>query len=240
MEDITSVCAGLVTVDEESSIIRLVHYTTQEYFERIRLEWNPSAQEEIAVAYLTCLSFDTFRTGSRANDESFEQKLADNVFFDYSSHYWSEHIRPIEKTIPPLALAFLCDEALVNCTIQAVSALNYEYEGPNRISGLHLTARYGLLYLTETLLIGEYGESNIEADSKDEDGRTPLSWAAENGHEAVVKLLLETGKVDVDSKDEYGGWTLCGTYLRAMLHMRLRTQVDEVETRLSASALTGI
>ena len=32
-----------------------------------------------------------------------------------------------------------------------------------------------------------------------------LSWAARNGHEAVVKLLLETGKADVDSKDkEYG------------------------------------
>ena len=34
IEDIVSVCAGLVTVDEESNIIRLVHYTTQEYFER--------------------------------------------------------------------------------------------------------------------------------------------------------------------------------------------------------------
>jgi hypothetical protein len=33
-EDMVSVCAGLVTIDEESDIIRLVHYTTQEYFEQ--------------------------------------------------------------------------------------------------------------------------------------------------------------------------------------------------------------
>jgi ankyrin repeat protein len=35
-------------------------------------------------------------------------------------------------------------------------------------------------------------------------GRTPLSWAAGSGHEAVVKVLLATEKVDVGSKDDYG------------------------------------
>ena len=30
---------------------------------------------------------------------------------------------------------------------------------------------------------------DVVANSKDENGRTPLSWAAEGGHEAVVKLL---------------------------------------------------
>jgi ankyrin repeat protein len=30
----------------------------------------------------------------------------------------------------------------------------------------------------------------VDVDSKDEDyGRTPLSWAAANGHETVVQLL---------------------------------------------------
>ncbi|KAN0068626.1 hypothetical protein V8E54_013350 [Elaphomyces granulatus] len=47
----------------------------------------------------------------------------------------------------------------------------------------------------------------VEIDIKDNYGQTPLSWAATNGNEAVVKLLLETGKVEVDSQDKTGGRT---------------------------------
>jgi len=39
----------------------------------------------------------------------------------------------------------------------------------------------------------------VDADSKDNGGRTPLSYAAEN-----VQILLDTGKVDVDLKDKDG------------------------------------
>ncbi|KAK1762028.1 hypothetical protein QBC33DRAFT_582006 [Phialemonium atrogriseum] len=45
---------------------------------------------------------------------------------------------------------------------------------------------------------------DIDVDLKDQDGQTPLSWAARNGHEAVVKQLLDTGQVDIDSKDSDG------------------------------------
>ncbi|KAF2133116.1 ankyrin [Dothidotthia symphoricarpi CBS 119687] len=38
--------------------------------------------------------------------------------------------------------------------------------------------------------------------------RTPLSWAARYGHEGTVKLLLESRKVDVNSKDRDGGTPL--------------------------------
>ena len=44
----------------------------------------------------------------------------------------------------------------------------------------------------------------VGTDSKDKFRQTPLSLAAESGHEAVAKLLLATGQVEVDSKDKDG------------------------------------
>jgi len=44
-----------------------------------------------------------------------------------------------------------------------------------------------------------------DLDTKDSYGRTPLSWAVEKGHEAVVALLLEKGaKLEAKSNYNYG------------------------------------
>ena len=52
------------------------------------------------------------------------------------------------------------------------------------MTGLHLAAYFGQNGVALTLL-----NSGRNPDLKDSYGKTPLSWAAENGHEAVVKLL---------------------------------------------------
>lgn len=44
----------------------------------------------------------------------------------------------------------------------------------------------------------------MDVDLKDNDGRTLLSYAAEEGNEAIVKLLFEQGNVNVDSKGDDG------------------------------------
>jgi ankyrin repeat protein len=46
-------------------------------------------------------------------------------------------------------------------------------------------------------------ERHVQPDSKDTDSRTPLSYVAEDGHEAMMKLLLEKGP-DLESKDHDG------------------------------------
>jgi hypothetical protein len=99
IESVISLCAGLVTIDEESDVIRLVHYTTQEYFERKRLEWNLNARKEIASTCLTYLAFDTFQCGYCRSDKDFEERIEKNVFLDYAARYWAEHVRPVEAMV---------------------------------------------------------------------------------------------------------------------------------------------
>ena len=45
---------------------------------------------------------------------------------------------------------------------------------------------------------------DIEADSKDNVGRTPLSWAASGENESILRMLMERDDVDVNSKDNKG------------------------------------
>ncbi|OGE51146.1 hypothetical protein PENARI_c014G04480 [Penicillium arizonense] len=63
------------------------------------------------------------------------------------------------------------------------------------MTGLHLAAYFGLERTTSKLL-----ERNAVVDSQDEDGRTPLSWAARDGDNVVVELLLEN-KTEMESSD---------------------------------------
>jgi hypothetical protein len=86
IEDMVSVCAKLVTVDKESNIIRLVHYTTQEYFKRTQGKWFPNIETNITVICVTYLSFSVFESGFCQTDAEFEERLRLNQIYDYAAH----------------------------------------------------------------------------------------------------------------------------------------------------------
>jgi ankyrin repeat protein len=68
IEIILSVCAGLVIVDEQLAVVRLVHYTTQEYFDSIQSQHFPYAQTVITQSLLTYLTFDYIANSSWTTD----------------------------------------------------------------------------------------------------------------------------------------------------------------------------
>jgi ankyrin repeat protein len=204
IEDMVSVCAGLVTVDEESDIVRLVHYTTQEYFERTQLSWFPNAQTDITETCVTYLSFDAFETGFCATIKEFEARLQLNPLYSYASRNWGHHARADSREVEESILSFLESEAKVSASSQAMMAFRGSYHSqgvPNRVIGAHLAASFGLRDTLVALL-----KNGHDPDIKDSHGRTPLWIAAENGHEAVVKLLLDKEDVNVNSIEygEYG------------------------------------
>jgi len=141
------------------------------------------------------------------NNNEFEQRLQLNKLYDYAAHNWGYHAQAASTLIPEV-IKFLERKAQREASSQALLAVKltpshrgYSQRFPRQITGLHLTAYFGVESAVQLVL----KTGKVSADSKDSNGRTPLSWAAEHGHGHVVQLLLDTGEVAADSKDtEYG------------------------------------
>ena len=192
-------CLGLVTVDE-SSIIRLVHFTLQEYFDS-HLEHFKRPQATMAEVCLTYLNFDS------VNNISYTLKCApaETRFLQYASSYWGVYARNgLTEGVKSLALQLL-DKFGKHISANLLVRRKFNLwerrtRRSMRFSGLHCLAYLGLDEIAIAWLEGEPGCS---ADAADGQGRTPLMWAAEYGHEAMVKLLLGRKDVNPDSRDNY-------------------------------------
>ncbi|KAL9601837.1 MAG: hypothetical protein Q9179_002728 [Wetmoreana sp. 5 TL-2023] len=132
-------------------------------------------------------------------------------FLNYAAKHWPSHFSKhfgeagteSEKEISELALR-LCDTRSKPNEFWYALYVNTRYDFPWSASSLIITAYLGFETIVKQLL--DTGE--VDIDSKDDNnGRTPLSWAARYGHEAVVEQLLNTGKVDINLKDKYDGRT---------------------------------
>ena len=202
---IRSICAGLITIDTQNDAVRLVHYTAQEYLERTSKDWFPEAETYITMTCVTYLSFEIFESGFCQTDEEFEERLQINPFYDYAARNWGHHALTAPLEIKQLILDFLRNDAKVSASTQVLFTSESSWRGsgysqdvPRGAIGVHLAAYFGLPEIMMALL-----ENRDHLNIKDEWGRTPLSWAAEQGHEAIVKLLVEMG-AELESRDDSG------------------------------------
>jgi ankyrin repeat protein len=210
VEDIVSTCAGLVTIDEESNVIRLVHYTTQEYFERTQKQWFPNARASIALSYLTYLSYDDFEVGPCPTDAEFDARFSKHALYDYAARNWGNHARTASADIEEEILTFIKSKSKLAASVQAMTiqpvrflrarkhGYGYTQYAIKETAEIHVGAFFGLERVVTTLLNEGY-----TADSRCSNGQTPLSFAAEKGHEEVVRILLAVTNVNPDSKSYY-------------------------------------
>jgi ankyrin repeat protein len=215
-EQIFTICAGLVTIDEQSDTVRFIHFTTQEYLQRNRETWLPDAEVEIARICTAYLSLDDLSAGPCSSKQDFDHRDETLPLMDYAAVHWGSHMNVLVNAdfeselggeVQIEVLSFLSNVKCLSSASQALFMSGEEFFSEDGISqegkgfaGSHWIGRFGL-----ALLFRQW--DSVEAthwDDADFSGRTPLSWAAGEGHEVVSKLLLETGRVDIDSRDTLG------------------------------------
>ncbi|KAI9839251.1 MAG: hypothetical protein M1819_003245 [Sarea resinae] len=208
VEDVLSACAGLLIVDQESNIIRMVHYTTQEYFERIRESWIPNAQAYITSACLTYQMFDMFsHRDPRLPSDPFFDRLRHYKLMKYAANYWGCHARQSPSyAVKDLILRFLKDVPKLSFSLGVLISGQSSYLFTLKVvaSGMIVAAIFGLKDIIILLLDNGLDPDCKGSGSRGQLGSTPLIEAAYAGHKAIVELLLEREDVVADRANRTG------------------------------------
>jgi ankyrin repeat protein len=174
------------------------------------ISWFPNAQRDIATICITYLLFSVFETGFCQSDEDFAMRLQRYPFYKYAARYWGKHARAASvgvaasTGVQQLILRFFESEAKLSACRQAMGALRgfhyprYSQEVPRQMTGIHLAAKFGLNEFRFDFLKNVH-----DLNAKGSYGRTPLSWAAAHGQEAVVKSLLAEAHIELESRGNH-------------------------------------
>jgi len=191
-------CEGLVFMENEASTIRLIHFTLQEYL-RARPELFVTAHSimaETCLSYLTSQQIEALSTSSSPH-------LQGTPFLEYCSLYWGAHARrDLSDNAKLLALKLFdnCDNHIsTKILLKAQKPLSraVAFNKPCLFSSLHFASIFGIVEIVASLV--RVGGCDI--NQEDCVGNTPLTWAASNGHERVVKILLGWCDVNPDKPD---------------------------------------
>jgi hypothetical protein len=150
VEELVSICAGMVTLDRESGIIRLVHYTAQQYLESKLSD----AQYNIALACLTYLGFGIFDKPCD-NLGAWTNRLHKYPLCGYAARYLGDHTRGEAES--NLSTAILETFQTQGKRDSITQFQNENFRISYNMSLLHVTSRYGLSTLCRTLLFGKVG-----------------------------------------------------------------------------------
>ncbi|KAL8921174.1 MAG: hypothetical protein Q9172_004170 [Xanthocarpia lactea] len=227
------VCGGIVVVDKESTIVRLVHYTTQEYFDRHPLRLLPVAQGRITKSCITYLLLAPFNCGDSSSYFVLRDWHRRYPFVYYAALHWGKHARGVpEDDCRAQILELVSKENIRAITVYVTDYQTGSFHG--RLGGLAYAAALGLTSIVNhivnegvdvnqinsigiTALMSAAGAGYVDTvrallaagadvDQRSKDDITALMIAASNGHDEVVQILLDH-KANIEAATFYRGET---------------------------------
>ena len=196
-------CQGLVAVDEKASTARLIHFTLQEYLRAHPNNFGAvhSTMAETCLSYLNSYQVKTLSASPTPDLET-------TPFLEYSSVYWGVHARrDVSDCVKQLALKLFDDNNNHMPTLALLGAQKgysdiqvLDFRKPLLFSGLHYASLFGIVEIVIELIEVE----GCDINQRDGVYNTPLVWAARNGHERVVEILLKRGDIIPDKPGNSG------------------------------------
>jgi hypothetical protein len=159
-EQLLTICAGLVTIDEQSDSVRFIHYTTQDYLQRNQQRWLPQADFEVARACTTYLSMNGLAIGPCPSREDYHSRLKKFALLSYAAENWGPHMEMLvglgcfleSGDVVIEALAFLSNIGCLGAASQALYMSERRYylrstfaKDGQGFSGSHWIARFRLV-----------------------------------------------------------------------------------------------
>lgn len=196
-----SSCVGLVILENESGIIRLINYSIKEYLDENPLEWHLNPNLTITNTCVTYLLLNDFDIQTNIEEPLMNDFFTQSPFLVYAAEHWGSHAcLNKESGLENLVLTLLLDDKKACFSFRALfMAVWGDLKCcPSLANGLHLAAFFGLdIYIRALIAQGKPVDS---ADSLD---RTALYIAASTGRHKAAELLLSAG-ADVTGRVKRG------------------------------------
>ncbi|KAL9570478.1 hypothetical protein ACKAV7_005409 [Fusarium commune] len=202
---IQTLSRGLAEVTSDAKVVQFIHQSVKDFFVEKGLSAldetiNPDFIVEIAHYRLSriCIRYLAMEEiGRPASHDSYYLK-SEFPFLFYAITSWVAHVKQSDASSVPQEdlLEYFTgpSNTLMERWVHIYRILDKfsKDRPPEETSLIHVLSRYGVTGALGAIL-GRADQVGININAKDERSWAPLEWAAEEGHEAVVRMLLDRG-----------------------------------------------
>ncbi|KAH7215363.1 hypothetical protein DER44DRAFT_158228 [Fusarium oxysporum] len=202
---VQTLSCGLVEVTSDAKVVQFIHQSVKDFFTEKGLSaLNETTNPDIVVGIThhrlsrTCIRYLAMEEIGRSASYKPYHLEFEFPFLHYATTSWVAHMKQSDARSVPQEDLLEYFAGPSNTLMErwiCIYKIFKRYSDdclPEGTSLVHVMSRYGVVGALGVIL-GRADQVGIDIDGEDSDGQTPLWWAAERGHEAVVRLLLDRG-----------------------------------------------